>query len=402
MTIPRIPMPIDKTIFGLSFRPNEALQPTREELKAFLESPKKEGRRILHGDDLAKYRELLNGVHAFERRQPHVAAHQDIQGKMFYGVLGHSHFVKPALKSAVEQYKYHVYALRTLDFNKPTAFIKSAEEAMGRLNPKRKEDAVKLARLQGMIEERKKTLRIYRKRWAALTEELTRIAVYVRDNLVKIEALCEASVGVLADLHRNQKKERQITEDLKTHFKEHLKDRLRHGPITKQYLETVKHDVAVLSKEISSLLSEEVAAVTKLYEAIQDHAKKIAGEIDALTAKIEIKKDRRPEDDQELFTEIEQVLVSLVSDYHFELKKIEVRTETTHENLFLEKKKEMLDILLELLQEERRSWTDRRSTGNRRIVHDPNYEGHPRRSGKDRRAAKDRRKPVDLSLRAIT
>lgn len=395
-------MPIDKTIFGLSFRSNDVLQPTQEELRAFLESPKKEGRRELHGDDLAKYRELLNGVHAFERRQPHIAVHQDFREKMFYGVLGHSHFVKLALKSAVEQYKYHVYALRTLDFNKPTTFIKSAEEEMGRLNPKRKEDELKLARLQGMVEERKKTLKIYRKRWAALTEELTRIAVYVRDNLVKIETLCEASIGVLADLQRNQKKERQITEDIKTHFKEHLKDRLRQGPITKQYLETVKHDVSVLSQEISSLLREEVSALTKLYETVRDHAKKIAGEVDALTAKIEIKKDRKFEDDRELFTEIEQVLVSLISDYHFELKKIDVRTETTHENFFLEKEKEMIDLLLELLQEERRSWNDRRSAGARRIVHDPNYEGHERRSGKDRRAAKNRRKPVDISLRSLT
>ncbi len=394
-------MPIDKTIFGLSFRSNDVLQPTQEELRAFLESPKKEGRRELHGDDLAQYRELLDGVHAFERRQPHVAVNEDFREKMFYGVLGHSHFVKPALKSAVEQYKYQVYGLRTLDFNKPTAFIKSAEEEMGRLNPKRKEDAVKLARLQGMVEERKKTLKIYRKRWAALTEELTRIAAFVRDNLVKIEILCEASIGVLADVQRNQEKERQITEDIKTHFKEHLKDRLRRGPITKQYLETVKHDVAVLSKEMSSLLTEEVSALTKLYETIGDHARKIAGEIDALTAKVEINKDRKFEDDRELFTEIEQVLVSLISDHHFELKKIDVRTETTHENFFLEKKKEMLDLLLELLQEERRSWNDRRSAGNRRIVHDPDYEGHERRGGKERRAAKNRRKPADISLRSL-
>ncbi len=395
-------MPIDKTIFGLPFRSNVSLHPSQEELDAFLESRKKEGRRELHGDDLARYRDLLKGVHTFERRQRRAAVHQDLQESMFYGVLSHSQFVKPALKSAVEQYKYHSHALRMLDFNKPTAFIKSAEEEMGRLNPGRKEDAVKLDRLQSMVDVRKKTLKIYRRRWAALTEELTNIALYIRDNLVKIEKLCEASIGVLADLQCLQKKEKKLIEDIKAHFKEHLKDRLREGPITKQYLETVKHDVVVLSKKISSLFREEAHALTKLYEAIHGHVKKTAGEIDLLMAKTESTRDRRFEDDRDICTRVEQALVSLISDYRFELETIDVRTETAHENILLEKRNEMSDILLELLQEERRSWNDRRAAGDRRKFQNPNNKGHERRSGKERRALKDRRKPVDLSLRAVT
>jgi len=61
-----IPMTTDKTIFGLRFRSNERLQPSLEELRSFLESPKKEDKGKLHGDDLAAYRDLLNAVEAFE------------------------------------------------------------------------------------------------------------------------------------------------------------------------------------------------------------------------------------------------------------------------------------------------------------------------------------------------
>lgn len=385
-------MTIDKSIFGLRFQSNAELHPSQEEIRDFLESVKKEGGHEQHGDDLAPYRELLKEVQTFERHHRQGAARQDYPGKMFYGVLSNSRFVSPALMSAVEQYKYLVHALRKLDFKKPTAFIKSAEEEMSKLNPKNKDHAVRLARLRGMVDERKETLETLKRRWAALAEELGHIALYIRDNLVRIEKLCEASIVVLVDLQIKRKKENQLIEDIKTHFKEHLKDSLRHGPITKQYLETVKKDVAVLSKEIAVILREDVYALTRLYEAIHDHAKKIAYEIDALMAKIKSKRDKSYEDDRELFAQVERVLVSLISDYRFELKTTELRTGTTHKDILIEKRKEMLGHLFELLQKERRSRSSRRTGEDRRRPSDPTYKGPERRKGKDRRSRKDRRK----------
>ena len=165
----------DKSIFGLRFGSNEELAPTREELEVFLKSPKEEGRRELHGNDLATYRELLEAVEAFEQhQQQQYAAPLSFRDKMFYGVLGHSHFFSPVLASEVEQFKYHLHTLLTLDLKKPTAFIKSAEAEMSRLNPKKRDDAVKLARLHTMVDERKKTLETTRETPSGASERAWR------------------------------------------------------------------------------------------------------------------------------------------------------------------------------------------------------------------------------------
>jgi hypothetical protein len=158
----------------------------------------------------------------------------------------------------------------------------------------------------------------------------------------------------------------------------------------------------MLSKEISVLLREDVYTLTRLYEAIHDHTKKIARKIDALMAEIERKKNKRFEEDGKLFAQVEQVLVSLMSDHHFELKATEIHTETAHESILFEKRKEMLDHLFELLQKERRSSNNRRTGEDRRRFNDPDYKGPKRRSGKDRRSGKSRRKSLNLSSRDIT
>lgn len=338
-------MKINKSIFGLRFESHAEIHPSQEELRVFLESMKKKGGQELHSSDVAKYRQMLEDMQ------------QDFRGKMFYGVLNHSRFVNPALKSAVEQYKYLLHALITLDLKKP---------------------------------------RVYIRRWAALAEELKNIALYIRDNLVKIERLCEASIDILVDFQIERKFENQLIEGIKTHFKEHLKDSLHHGPIAKQHLETVKKDVAMLSKEISAILREDVFALTGLYEAIHDHTKKIAREIDTLMDKMKSNKNKSFEDDKELFAQVEQVLVSLISECHFELTVTEIRTETTHEDILLEKRKEMLDYLFELLHKERRSRGNRRTGKDRRRSNDPNHNGSERRSGKDRRSKKNRRISLNL------
>jgi hypothetical protein len=382
----------NKPIFSLRFGSNEELSPTREELEVFLKSPKEEGRRELHGNDLASYRELLEAVEAFEQhQQQQYAALLGFQEKMFYGVLGHSQFFSPVLASEVEQFKYHLHTLLTLDLRKPVAFIRAAEDEMSRFNPRKENDAVKLARLRTMVDERKKTIKILTRRRAALVRELGDIALYIRDNLVMIEKRCEAAIVIVVELQISRKQEKLLIEDIKAHFKEQLRDSLRAGPVTRQYVETVKKDVAQLSKEISYMVREDVYALTRLYEAVHEHTRKTVREIDTLTAKTGREENNGIEDDQALFAKIEKVLVSLISNYRFELKLPIIRSETAHEEILLKKRKELLDHVFELLKKERRTRLDRRSAEDRRILNGLNDSRTERRKSKDRRSGKKRR-----------
>ncbi len=342
-------MTTDKTIFGLRFKSNDRLLPAQKELEGFLDSPKQAGTPGLHRDDLAAYRKLLADVRAFELLRQDGAAQVDFRDGIFYSVLAHAHFVSPALLSAVEQYKYQLHALTALDFKKPTAFIKSAEQEMARLNPKKKEDSARLLRFQGMIDERRQALEVLTRRWAALVEELIYIVQYIRDNLSKIEKLCEASIVILVSEQIDRKKELVLVEDIKMHVKDRLRESLRQGTITRDHLEAAKEEVTELSKRTADFLRSDVFTLTGLYEAIHEHAKKIVRELDTLVAHIAAKRTD-PEDDKTVFAEIERVLISLVTDYRFKLPFAEIRGETEHDMILHEKRKEMLAHLFDLLQ----------------------------------------------------
>jgi hypothetical protein len=342
-------MTTDKSIFGLRFKSNNELLPSPGDLSAFLDGPKKAGEPELHSDDLVHYSGLINSILAFDLNEHPGTAKETFQKKMFLGVLAHSNFVKPALKSAVEQYKYHLHILSSLDPRKPLAFIKSAEEEMARLSPKKKEEAARLARMQIMVDERKKTMNELTRQWTSLVEELGHLATYIRDNLVKIEKLCEASIEVLVSEQVDRKKELGLIEDIKLHYKERLRESLHQGTITKEQLETAKEEVADLSKRTADLLRADVYTLTGLYEGVHEHAKKITGELDALMSKISSKRMSLDEDG-ELFTRIEQVLVSLITAYRFELKVEDISSETEHDKILFEKRKEMLDHLFNLLR----------------------------------------------------
>jgi myosin heavy subunit len=384
-------MTIDKTIFDLRFGSNENISPTRDELRVFLDSPKKEGRKELHGDDLAKYDELLDRVQDFAQQLRQNSTSADVRPRMFYGVLGHSHFAHPSLKLAVEQYHYHAHALRTLDLRKPAAFIRSAEEELKKLNTSRKEDAVKAGRLQDMVDERKKTLEALRKQREALTAELDHITRYIRDNLHKIEKLCETSDVLLKDPETAKKAAHHAIEDVKAQFKDQLKDALHHGAVTKEQLQAAKEDVAQLSKELTDLVREDVSSLARLYEAVGGHVRKFGGELDALLARTGGGRNSSLEEDQELFTKAGQVLVSLVSDHHFDLHAAKIPAGTAHEDLLAEKRRETLDLLREQLEKDRRAWSDRRSGKDRRTFADPDHPKPDRRAGKERRSGRGRR-----------
>ncbi len=383
-------MPKDQSIFGLRFGSNAELQPTREELRTFLAGPKKAGSREARGSDLASYEAMLARIDAFERARETDSTRLDIRERMFYSVLILSSFFNQALKTAVTQYQYHLHALLLLDFRKPTAFIRSAEEEIARLNPKKNDDAAKRARLQTMVDERRRTLAMLAKRWDDRAAELSNIAKYIRDNLVKIKKLCEGSIVVLVDLQVAGREANRLVEDIKESFKEKLRDSLHYGKLTRDQLEAAKKDVAILSEEMSSLLREDVFSLTTLLEAIHDHAGRIAGEIDGIASRIAEANHTDTDSLDTFFEEIGQSLISLMSMFRFELKSRPLSTETAHEDVLLEKRKELLDRLFGLLRTERRGRSDRRSGEDRRKFKDPGYTGPERRKG-PRRSGKSRR-----------
>jgi hypothetical protein len=392
-----ISMTLNSSIFGLRFGSNVALQPTQEELKTFLESKENGNGREPYGNALTAYNRLLEEVLSFQRHQLYEVPSQNTSNKLFYGVLSHSCFFNPALKSAVEQYFYHLHALETLDFVKPTAFLRAAEEATSRLNPKKKADATKLASIREMADERKKLLITLNSRRLAFVEELSHIAQYIRNNLVKIANRCETSIVILVDSQIGRKEENQLIDDIKTHFREKLKTDLHGGLVTRQHLESAQQDVALLSKETSGLLREYVFSLTRVFETIYDHVTKVAREIDALLAENKGRKKASFKVDVMLFTRIERVLVELMSGAQFALATTDIRTDTAHISILMEKRNEMLGRLYELMQKERRSWS-RRHREKRRREDGQLHKGVPLRSGKDRRTAKDRRKFESASL----
>lgn len=342
-------MTTDRTIFGLRFKSDHTLLPSQDELNDFLNSPKEQGSPGLHRDDLKKYLKLLSDVRDYDLRRHDGTTQVNCGERIFYGVLAHSHFISPALLSVVEQYKFQLHTLAALDFKKPTAFIKSAEEEMARLNPKKKEEAARLHRFQIMVDERKQVLEGLSIRWAALVGEMGHIVQYIRDNLIKIQKLCESSIVILVSEQIDRKKEIGLIEDIKAQIKERLRESLRQGTITREHLESAKAEVAELSKRTADLVRADVYALTGLYEAIHEHAKRIVQELDGLSPHITPKRTDL-EADVKIFSKIEKVLVSLVTDLRFKQQPAEMQTETGQDAILFEKRKEVIDHLLDLLQ----------------------------------------------------
>jgi len=342
---------MDQSIFGLRFQSNEALQPTLEEVRQFLDSAKRPGKPEKHKDDLAKYVLHLKQLEDFAAGHKQGSDQQDFHEKKLFGVLAHSNFFKPSLKTAVEQYKYHYHSLATIDFKKPLTFIKSAEEEIGRLNPKKKDQQAKVVRLQDMVFQRRRDLDDLNKRWIQLNKELTNIAVYIKDNLRKIQGVSESSISLLVGLHIDGEKKNQLIEDIKTHFKEQIRDNLQTGPVTKEYIETMKEDVAGLQKQVSQLVLEDVYSMTGVYEGIHDHAEKIVGTLETLIQQAKEANHKNHDEDQDVFGRIEDALVSLLSDYQFVTgPPEEALIENEHDKLLFEKRKEMLVHLFTLLK----------------------------------------------------
>lgn len=340
---------MDTSIFGLRFRSNEDLLPTQEDLRAFLDSPRKEGRKERHGDDLAAYRGVLEEVEAFEAGRQH-GGPQDFRRMMVLGVFARSRFFSSTLKSAVEQFKYHTHSLAAIDLRKPEAFIRSAEDELTKLNPKKKDDQAKIARLQTMADQRKKDLEGLISRRAALAKELHDIASYLYDSLIRVQKLCESSIVLLVGFQIGGEKQGELIEDIKAHYKDQIRDALQVGPVTKSYVEELKAEVATLSKQLSHQVLEDTYAMTRVYEAIHDRAKTTAAQLQGLIRQVEAGRGRDPEAEKAAFGRIEQVLVGLVSDCDFGLSQPAPESQEVLEKILADKRNEMLNHVFALLE----------------------------------------------------
>ncbi len=390
-------MMINQSIFGARTDSDEKIQPTPEELEAFLASAGRENGMESRINGLAAYRRLLKEVDGFEQRRVSDGARPDIRKRILFGVLGHSQIVNSALLSEVELYVYHLHRMESLDFKTPAAFIKSAEHEMSRLNTKRIDDVMRMKRLQEMIGARKKILAMLKKQWLEFAPELRHIALYVRDNLVRIEKLCEASVVILAEAGIGRTKEKQLIEDVNNHFKELMKKALHQGKITRENIEKIRSSVELLTTELSSLINEDGDALSTLYETIRSHVKTSAQDIASVLADLESKKTGTLLENLRLFRRLEGILVSLLSGCNLEIKPIGIEQGSPHDTILNAKRAEMLDYLFGQVKKERRAVSDRRTGRDRRKANDPNYRGPERRSGRDRRSMINRRSSTDAS-----
>jgi len=386
------PMALHESIFVFRTSPNERIRPTQDQLAAFLKTAVKEDGRGLHVTDLAKYSRLLKDIELFEQRRSSGEPRPDLGEFLFYGVLANSRFAVQSLLSAIVDFKYHFQALTAPDFANPMAFIRSAEKDMTRLSTKKIADVLRMKRLQEMIEERKKIVAGLKKRWMEPAAELRHITMYIKDNLAGVEKLCEAAIVIIAELDIARTREHQLVEDLKTYFKDRLKEALRRGTVTKQDLESAREEAEMLSLELSILIREDVDALTALYEAVRDHVKKIGVDLVFLLAELGGKKGSSITASTDIFKQIEQSLISLISAYRFELQPRTTHTDTEHDAVIRDKRWEMLSYLFEEVRKERRNEHERRLIPDRRKAADPAYKGPERRSDPSRRTGKTRRR----------
>jgi chromosome segregation ATPase len=340
-----------RKIFDLRSQVNDNMQPTQEEMLQFLESIKEEHTGRKHRDDFTYYLRDLKSVEDFESPVQHVIGRYSIDEQKLLGVLSHSRFFNHSLKHTIEQYKYHINRLRMLDFKKPQAFIRAVQEEINSLNAKKRSHRTKIASLQARIDKRREDIEALEKNRHDLTIELKNIALYVRDNLVSIQKLCESSIAVLFNTQLAQKMVHELTEDVKKEFKDELREQILLGPVSVQEAEKKKEDFLRHSKELSQLVLQERHSLRNLYEQVRDHVKKYAIKFDAPVRKIEGKNREFFEREREILRTIEEDLISLISDYRFEVKKSgKIARKDEHTGLIIDKQKEMMRRLLDFLQ----------------------------------------------------
>jgi hypothetical protein len=379
-------MTIVKTIFDHPFNANETLRPTKEQLIAFLDSASKDDRKGIEGSDLMLYRQLLRDTGAFGQEGLPKDDLGNLQNQIFYGVLRYSQFVHPHLLSAVELYKYQLHMLTLFDFDTPSSFILAADKTLSKLNKKKLDDVLRIVRLEEMINERKNIIAKLNQAASDIIVELFSIVAYIKDNLLKIQQHCEASLIMVSDLSITAKKERELIEDIKTRPQRAL----RSGKITERDLDKATKEVKVIADELSSALREDSNTLTSLYESMHEQVKKTVRVIDTVLEESKNEKNKNIAEQERILAKCERALVSLLSAFHPDQKTSPIAVESVLEKFVARKRKEMLNFLFEIAQYDRRAKPDRRSK-SRRKYSGSSYQGPERRSGLDRRTGKNRR-----------
>jgi hypothetical protein len=372
----------DKSIAGLPFKPDETLHPGPDQLKAFLETAGSDGK-------FEPYRRLIERADAFVETRLAEAKPEDLPVQMADAVLRYARFADRHLLSALELYQYHLHTfkLKSLDISAPASFIKSAQKTISKLNKDKLDDVLRMARLQEMINERKKIIEKIKQPSTELAAELFRIALYIRNNLAAIDARCEASITMLSDAAVTGRKENQVIEDIK----ERPQKALRAGKITMQDLERAVREVNQIADRMLSVVKEDIASLRGHYEAIQGRVKETIRMIDAALVAIETEKKRSLTEDQQLFEALERTLATFLLSRHFEQQAPGLHIETAYEKFITLKRKEMLDYLFTVLQRDRRTRSDRRSSVKRRKTDATGARKPERRNCKDRRTGKRRK-----------
>jgi len=128
-----------------------------------------------------------------------------------------------------------------------------------------------------------------------------------------------------------------VIEDIKTRFKEELKSFLSERGVTRKDLDLAKRNVEMLTREIASLLREDIYALTKLYEAIYDHVRTAIQGIETPLAVMGGGKDA-----DDLYRRMEAAILSLVRDCRFPLRPAPTRSETAYQHILFEKRSEIV------------------------------------------------------------
>jgi hypothetical protein len=385
-------------IFIPRVSPKQGLLPTPEELSAFFEQQKKEGYLVTLINGISKVRIMLVDIDAFEHRRKLEPDLQDLRERMVFGVLRHTRFVNDELLAAVAQFEYQLHALVACDFESPTEFIANAEKTMRKLKRSKLDHVMRMARLTEMIEERKNMLIGLGVRWTALTGELRHIVDYVRENLLRIERLCKKSIVVLVEIGLGKKKESELIEEIREQFLRDFKNTAGIRQMTADDLHKAQAVCDRLAKRLSEMMRDDQFSLSWLYEKIHDRAKSLIADLDGLLRELaHLKADQRREA-LLLYQNIGQVLISLVADFPAELRPGKVDVGATRNAILMEKRRDMINYLLDQAGLERRERSDRRARQERRKVSDLNYSGPERRANRERRT-RNRRYMIGVTHR---
>ncbi len=383
----------ESNIFGLRFGSNPDLAPRKEDVEQFLLRPKRKGPLAAHEEDLAKFRRLVQLVADYDRDlQQDTPRTLSLRDRMFYSVLSYSSLFSPQLIYTVELYKYYLDEFLGMDLRKHQSFITAARQEIADLNPRKKHEAEKLAKLEHLATNRENFIKTLMQKRDVLPRELEDIITYIRDNIARISDRCEKAIVILAQLAVDGSEERRLIRDVKNQVEQTLKEDGELRRITKADLDVAQKDLTLLTKEITALLREDVYALSTLYEAIQEHTKTIAEQLSHLLSEANQARPRGLDAERDLFSRGEQVLVALLSDLRLSFKLVKPVSRTGYGQLLELKREEMLASFQEHARKERRTRKERRSGKERRKIIALEFEGPEQRRGKERRTGRGRRR----------